>query len=212
MASAGGDNYEEANRLFQKQQFAAAAEALDRALKENPKYTPAWTLRGKIAMAFNRVDVAREAFLKAVRLDPASAQARFMLGFFYYVDNDFGKAVPELKEAARLNPKDPRALLYLAMSAEGLARPEAAVEIYRKTIELETAGGKPNPEPHTAYGRLLFALGRYEESAREAARVLQLDPESRDGHYELGRLASERNDSPPAPPERGKRLRPRGLG
>ena len=212
MASTGGDNYDEASRLFQKQQFAAAAEALDRALKENPNYTPAWTLRGKIAMAFNRFDVAREAFLKAVRLDPASAQARFMLGFFYYVDNDFRKAVPELKEAARLNPKDPRALLYLAMSEEGLARPEAAVEIYRKTIELETAGGKPNPETHTAYGRLLFALGRYEESAREVARVLQLDPESRDGHYELGRLAFEKSDFALAAAEGEKALRAQGVG
>src|SRR5260370_36477545 len=146
----GGDNYEEANRLFQRQQFAAAADALDRALKENPNFTPAWTLRGKIAMAFNRFDVAREAFLKAVRLDPASAQARFMLGFFYYVDNDFRKAVPELKEAARLNPKDPPALLYLAMSDEGLARPDAADRIYVKTIDLATAGGNPNHETHTA--------------------------------------------------------------
>jgi Flp pilus assembly protein TadD len=194
-ASLATGDYQKANDLFQKQQFGAASEALNRALQQDPTYVPAWTLRGKMAMAFNRFDIARAAFLKAVSLEPSSAHAQFMLGFFYYVDNDFTKAVPALETAARLNPADARPLLYLAMSNEGLAHPELALTLYEKTIALETQLGKPNPETHTAYGRLLFSLGRMDESALQVARVLELDAKSRDGHYERGRLAFESGDA-----------------
>ena len=55
-----------------------------------------------------------------------------MLGFFYYVDNSFSKAAATLETASRLNPNDPRALLYLALSEDGLGRPEVAPSLYRR--------------------------------------------------------------------------------
>jgi tetratricopeptide (TPR) repeat protein len=102
--------------------------------------------------------------------------------------------VPALENAARLDPKDARPVLYLAMSNEGLAKPELALTLYRKAIALEEAAGKPNPDTHTAYARLLLTLGREEESAVQVARVLELDPKSRDGHYERGRLLFDRGE------------------
>ena len=206
------DSYQRANALFERQQFADAATQLDEAIQENPQFAPAWILRGKIAMAFNRFDVARWAFVKAAGLDPASAHTQFMLGFFYYVDNDFTRAVPALHTAARLNADDSLTLLYLAMSEEGLAHPDTASELYGKAIALENAQGKPSAETHTAYGRLLFTLGRYEESAREVDRVLSLDPASRDGHYEKGRLAFEKNQFAAAASEGEMALASKGNG
>jgi Flp pilus assembly protein TadD len=211
-ASLAAGDYQKANDLFQKEQFGEASEALNRALQQDPTYIPAWTLRGRMAMAFNRFDIARAAFLKAVQLDASSPHAQFMLGFFYYVDNDFTRAVPALETAARLNPADARALLYLAMSNEGLAKPELALDLYQKTIALEAQLHKPSPETHTAYGRLLFSLGRMDESATQVARVLDLDPKSRDGHYERGRIAFERGDAAGAVADGEKALGQPGKG
>jgi tetratricopeptide (TPR) repeat protein len=211
-ASAGTDSYQRANALFERQQYADAITQLDQAIKEDPGYAPAWILRGKMAMAFNRFDVARWAFVKAAQLDPNSAHTQFMLGFFYYVDNDFVRAVPALRTAARLNAKDSQTLLYWAMSEEGLAHPDAASALYRKAIALENAQGRPSAETHTAYGRLLFTLGRYDESAREIDRVLKLDPASRDGHYEKGRLAFQKDQFAAAAAEGEKALAAKGNG
>ena len=194
-ASLATGDYQIASNAFRKQQFGEASEALNRALKQDPTFVPAWILRGRMALAFNQFDIARAAFLRAVSLDSSSANTQFMLGFFYYVDNDFSNAVPALEKAAQLNPADATALLYMAMSVEGLANPELALTLYQKTVALEKSLGKPNPETHTAYGRLLFSLGRMEESAIQAARVLELDPNSRDGHYERGRIALERGEA-----------------
>ena len=211
-ASAGIDSYQRANALFERQQYADAITQLDQAIKEDPGYAPAWILRGKIAMAFNRFDVARWAFVKAAQLDPSSPHTQFMLGFFYYVDNDFVRAIPALQTAARLDANDSQALLYWAMSEEGLAHPNVASELYRKAIALENSEGKPSAETHTAYGRLLFTLGRYDESAREVDRVLELDPASRDGHYEKGRLAFQKDQFAVAASEGEKALAAQGHG
>jgi tetratricopeptide (TPR) repeat protein len=204
--------YQEANLLFEQQKFAAAGEALDSALREDPGYVPAWTLRGKLAMAFNQFDIARAAFMKAASLDRASAYTQFMLGFFYYFDNDFSRAVAPLEAAARLNTEDPRPVFYLALTEEGLARPDLALPLYQKTIALETEAGKSNPETHTAYGRLLFTLGRFDESAVQVARVLELDPNSRDGHYERGRLAFEKDRFAEAAAEAERAMQEPGSG
>ena len=190
-ASGAVEHYNRAHAFFQQQKFVEANEALDAALTADPDYVPALTLKGKLAMAFNRFDVARAAFARAARLSPESAYAQFMLGFFYYVDNDFVQAVPVLERARKLDPCDPRATLYLAMSHEGLARPDLAIPLYEQTIELEKRRGQPSPDTHTACGRLLFTLGRYADAARQVARVLEIDPNSRDGHYEQGRLFLE---------------------
>ncbi len=211
-ASGAVEHYNRAHAFFQQQKFAEANEALDAALAADPDYVPALTLKGKLAMAFNQFDVARPAFTRAARLAPESAYALFMLGFFYYVDNDFVKAAPALERARKLDPSDPRATFYLAMSHEGLARPDLAVPLYEHAIELEKRGGRPSPDTHTAYGRLLFTLGRYLDAAEQVARVLELNPNSRDGHYERGRLCFEQGRYAEAAADGEKALANRGLG
>jgi tetratricopeptide (TPR) repeat protein len=187
---AGGveEHYARANRLFEQQKFAEANQALDEALAADPNHVASLTLKGKLAMAFERFEIARRAFERAAQVAPGNAQAQFLLGFFYYFENDFGKALAPLGRARQLNNHDPRPLLYEAMSQEGLARPDLAIPLYERTIELERSLGSPSAETHTAYGRLLYTLGRREDASKQFALVLEIDSQSRDGNYEMGRL------------------------
>ncbi len=212
LLTSAAEHYQRASTLFDQQKFAEANEALDAALAADPVHVPSLTLKGKLAMAFNRFDVARLAFERAARLAPESAYAQFMLGFFFYVDNDFVKAIAPLELARRLDASDPRAALYLAMSQEGLAQPELAISLYEQTIEQEKQRGRPSSETHTAYGRLLFTLGRQEAAARQFALVLELDPASRDGHYEQGRINFERGRYAEAADHGEKALDAKGVG
>jgi tetratricopeptide (TPR) repeat protein len=211
-ASAATEEYQRANLLFQQQKFVEAGEALDRILKQDPSLVPAWTLRGKLAMAFNRLDVARQAFERAVALAPESAYARFMLGFCHYVANDFATALPALQKAVALDPADGNAAFYLALTHEALAQTPEAIRLYQTAIELQKRSGRPNAETHTAYARLLFTLGRFDESARQVACVLEIEPASRDGHYEQGRLFFEAGKFAEAAAEAEKALAVKGLG
>lgn len=188
LAAAASGHYDRANSYFGQQRFAEADAELSEALREDPNLVPALTLRGKLAMALNRFDEARDALRRAAALEPKSAYVQFLLGFFYYVDNDFRKAIPPLELARQLNPKDPRVAFYLALSEEGLGAAEKAVLLYETTIDLEKSAGHPTADVHVAYARLLFSLGRYEGAQAQITVALGLDPKSRDAHYEQGRL------------------------
>jgi tetratricopeptide (TPR) repeat protein len=194
LASTAMEHYQRANALFQQQKLVEAAQAVEESLRLDPVLVPALTLKGKLALGLNEFTIARQCFERAAQIEPGSAYAQFMLGFFYYVDNDFNKAIAPLENARRLNSADTRAPFYLAMTHEGLARADLAEPLYRETIALEEKLGRPSAETHVAYGRLLFTLGRREDSGRQMRRALALDPRSRDAHYELGRLHFERGE------------------
>ncbi len=207
---AATDHYDRANTYFGQQRFPEAEAELTAALQEDPNLVPALTLKGKLTMALNRFDEARESFVRAAALQPKSAYVQFLLGFFYYVDNDFQKAIPALEIARQLNPKNSRATFYLALSQDGLGAAKPAAALYEKTIDLER--DRPAPDVHVAYARLLYSLGRYEDAAKQVDRALSLDPKSRDAHYEQGRLSFERGEFANAAEEGEKALAVPGAG
>jgi tetratricopeptide (TPR) repeat protein len=185
------EHYHRANTLFAEQKFADAANEVEAALAVDPKLVPALTLKAKLAMAINKFDIARACLQSAASLEPNSHYVQFLLGFFYYVDNDFSKAIPVLERARILKADDIRTHFYLALAFEGIAEPQKARALYGRTLELETAAGKPSAETHVAFGRLLFTLGEYDASEKHIRRALNLDGNSRDAHYETGRLHFE---------------------
>ena len=188
------DWYQKANAYFAEGKFSEAGAALEQALRFEPKLVPALTLKAKLAMGFNRFDTARECLLKAVELEPNSPYVQFLLGFFFYVDNDFNKAVPPLEKARKLNPADPRPVFYLAMTQEALGRAEAAIPLYDEALQLDALAGKQQPDTLVAYARLLYTLGQLEKSEELIQRAVRLDINSRDAQYEMGRLLYEKRD------------------
>jgi len=212
LAAVATEHYDRANKYFGQQRFTEAEAELAAALREDPNLVQALTLKGKLAMALNRFDEAQEAFVRAAALQPKSAYVQFLLGFFYYVDNDFQKAIQPLEIARQLNPTDSRAIFYLALTQDGLGAAEKAAPLYEKTIELERTSGHPAPDAHVAYARLLFSLGRYEDAEGQVKLALELDPKSRDAHYEQGRLWFERREFAKAAEEGEKALAVPGVG
>ena len=167
--------------------------------QESPPATvDALTREGRQAMARNDFDGARAAFAQAVRLAPDSPHARFLLGFFHYVDNDFLQAEIMLRKARELAPQDARTALFLALTLAGLARPAEAGPAFEETLQLEAKAKRPNPETHIAYARMLFAEGRLAAAQRQVVMALTLNPRSREAHYEQARLRFEAGDFPAA--------------
>ena len=193
-ATPGMDSYERANVAFAHGDFVRAGAEVDAALATNPRLVPALTLKGKLAMALNKFDIARACFRSAAAVEPESHYVNFLLGFFYYVDNDFAQAIPVLERARTLKPDDIRTHFYLALAFEGVAQPEKARAVYQRTMELEKRASQPSAETHVAYARLLFSLGEYDASRRHVETALKLDGKSRDAHYETGRLLYEQGE------------------
>jgi tetratricopeptide (TPR) repeat protein len=184
--------YQKAAAFFQQRQYEQSLAALDEALKLDPRLVPALTLKARLAMAVNRFDIAKASLLQAVEIEPGVAGSHFLLGFCYYVDNDFKNALPPLERSRQLKPDDARTHFYLALTLEALARADDAIASYEQSLKLEKNGGEILADTLVAYARLLFTLGRYDQSETLIDRALAAAPDSRDAQYEKGRLLFER--------------------
>jgi tetratricopeptide (TPR) repeat protein len=204
--------YQKANALFQQQQYEQSLAATIETLRLNPKFVPALVLKARLAMAANRFDVAKTSLQQAVAIEPNSASAQFLFGFVLYLENDFASALEPLRQAARLQPDDARTQFYLALTFEGLGRTGDAVAGYERALTLNKEGGAQLTDMLVAYARLLFTLGRYDESEGLIDRALASEPAARDAHYEKGRLRLERRDYAAAIKHGKKALELPGVG
>ncbi len=191
-SSPGYQAYQRANDLFVKQQFPASLDAVEEALRLDGKLVPAWTLRAKLAMAASRNDLARADLERAVALDPQSSYAQFLLGLVLYQLNELQLAQQPLEAAVKRNPKDPRAALYLGLCRESLGDTEAAASLYEKAIRLEESAGHPQPETYLIAARLQLVLDRIDTAEALVQNAIRRNPQSRDAHFELARVATRR--------------------
>ena len=193
--SAGYPAYERANRLFVAGKYQESFNAVDEALKLDPRLAPALTLKAKLAMAANRYDVARDSLERAIAADPSSWYAQFLYGFQFYRQNQLPAAIQALEKARKLNPRDARTALYLGLARESLGQTREALESYREAVRLGEISGQLDSDMLLSGARLLLRSGEFEECRHWVDRALKLTPGSRDAHFELARLLLKTGDA-----------------
>src|SRR4029450_726935 len=102
-----------------------------------------------------------------------------MLGFYYYLENDFKRALEPLERARTLDPSGSRTHFYLALTHEGLANADLAIQMYERALSLAQTSGRPDTDILIAYARLLFTLGQYSKSMVLVVQRLPVQP----GHW-----------------------------
>ena len=205
-ASPGQAAYEKANALFVEKKLPEALAAAEEALRLDPKLVPALTLKAKLAMAAYRLDVARRCLEQALAIDPRAPYAQFLYGLEAYLGNDMKAALLRFRKARELNPSDPRAALYLALTIESLGQPVEAMSVYEEAVRLERSMNELHAETLLPGARFLFLLGRLDESERWLVQAATLSPNSRDVHFEFARLLIEKGDAGRAVTEGEKAL------
>lgn len=113
---------------------------------------------------------AREAYARALELDPRLADAHVNLGRHFHVAGELGRAEPHYREAVRLDPDDPTPHFNLGVLLEELGRRDEAVHAYRQAVLRDPDFA----DAHCNLGLLLESLGRQREAVRHlmAARKL----------------------------------------
>lgn len=161
---------------------------VDAALRLNPDFVPALLLKARLALFAHRSDVARRCLIRAVTVDSKSENAQFLLGLYFYLQNDFKLALAPLELARTLDPAAPLPNFYLALSHEGLGEADQALRFYEKAESLSPNKDAQRAEILVAYSRLLASLGRYPESMQKIDLALEAQDLSRDAHYEKAKL------------------------
>jgi tetratricopeptide (TPR) repeat protein len=127
---------------------------------------------------------AKEAALKALRLDPNLAEAHTALGkVLFFGEVDVAGAMREYKRAIELKPNDADAHHWYGNDAlSALGQFDEAIVEGKRSVELDPLSVVINAD----LGVTLFYAHRYDESARQLRKTLELDPTSFYPHYNLG--------------------------
>lgn len=104
------------NALYAQGNQGEAEKAFRRALQERPSYPVALLNLGKLNYGQKNYDAAIATLSQLVAAHPESAAAHRFLGESYLRVKKGSKAVPELEEAARLDPQD-QAEAHLSLAA-----------------------------------------------------------------------------------------------
>jgi tetratricopeptide (TPR) repeat protein len=187
-------HYEKAKQEFDQRKFSAAVSEVDSALHENPNMVPALVLKARLATFAKRPDVAKSCLITAITVDPTSEEAQFYLGALFYSENYFNLAISPLQAAQTLAPKSPLPVFYLAMTYEARGDATKASELYQRAEDLSPEKSILRAEVLVADGRLLLSLGRTQDSIEKDRQAIEIDPKSREAHYELAKGFDHKGD------------------
>ena len=114
---------------------------------------------------------ARDAYERALALDPLMADAHVNLGRVLHVAGERGRAEPHYREAVKLDPDDPTPHFNLGVLLEESGRRDEAVLAYRQAIVRDPDFA----DAHCNLGLLLESLGRRQEAFRHLMTARQLN-------------------------------------
>src|SRR5438094_1017916 len=135
---------------------------------------------------------AKEAALKALRLDPNLAEAHLALGkVLFFSEIDLAGANREYKRAIELKPNDAAAHHWFGNDTlAALGRFEEAIAESKRAVELDPLSIVINAD----LGGTFYYAGRYEEAAAQLRKTLEIDPTDFYARYNLGIALQAKGD------------------
>ncbi|PYJ00637.1 MAG: hypothetical protein DMF00_07245, partial [Verrucomicrobia bacterium] len=135
---------------------------------------------------------AKEAALKALRLDPNLAEAHAALGkVLFFSEIDLAGATREYKRAIELKPNDADAHHWFSNdSLAALGQFDEAIAEGKRSVELDPLSIVINAD----LGETLFYARRFDESVAQLRKTLEIDPTSFYAHYNLGIALQAKGD------------------
>ena len=167
------DFHRSSGDLFKQGRYLEARAMLQKALKLDPEYIPAYINLGLVlSSGLGEFDAAREVLEQAVQIQPARADAHHLLGKVYLQQGRLPEAIKALGQAVRLQPQAWEHAHWLGLAylrADSLA---AAVAAFRNA-----ARGAPwAPKPHLHLAQLYASKGQHAQAVKEQALFERLSP------------------------------------
>jgi tetratricopeptide (TPR) repeat protein len=162
---------------------------------------------GRVYRDLGELELALQAFRRAVVLDPSSDAAHNNLGNIAYRLGDCSTAEYELSQAASLNPNSISAVSQLGIALFECDDVAGSVPWLEKAVTLD--GAVFLPPVYTYLARAYLTVGRVDEAVKYAQQGAVLPPPSADAFFWLGKTYQRRNNATDA--ESAKRAFERAL-
>ena len=121
----------------------------------------------------------KEILDKLVAAYPNDERAQFILGGYYFGQQDFAQAITHYKKATELAPDYSTAFNILGYAYRQNENYSEAENAFKKYIELI-----PNdPNPYDSYAELLLKMGRFDEAITQYNKALAIEPTFINSHF-----------------------------
>lgn len=170
---------------------AQAAERADEALRLDPKFAPAWSLRGKVASATGQPREALAFYHRALGYAPEDSSVAILVAEAYRQLNEPDRALVALQSLATRysHGEEPQQVLYLQGLALGaLGRHDDAAHCLAQAARRE----RPTGEILYRLAEAELLAGRYAAAQSTLDQALAIEPEHA-GSRELARRISLAN-------------------
>jgi tetratricopeptide (TPR) repeat protein len=208
--------YDAALRHFQSGLFASAEERIQRALALDPQHAGSLHLAGQLHAQANRVDLAIDFMVRAIRIDQGNPEYFSNLGTVLARQDQFAEALKSYNIALSLDPrhldaadKSGSLLIDLRRYGEALARfeqsdairPGRSETLFKKAVCLQLlarleeaaasytmalAADAKNDIARNNLGAVLLDMGRFEEAVGHLRKVIEARPDVVNAFNNLG--------------------------
>jgi tetratricopeptide (TPR) repeat protein len=181
---------ERAQDALQKGNIAEAHQYLDRAVKAYPEYASAWVLLGEVLEREKRVQVAAEAYRKAISIDAKFLAPHIRLARLAGDERKWQEVVDLTDRALELDPLDfPDGYFLSAIANYNLENLDAAEKSARKGILLDA----PHrfPKIHLVLANILHKKSDIPGALAEMKDYLKYAPGADDADMVRARLLEE---------------------
>jgi tetratricopeptide (TPR) repeat protein len=137
---------------------------------------------GQVLRQQGRLDEAVAHFTEAVRIKPASPEARRNLWLALSDQGKLDEAVASLSEAVRLNPGKADDHVELGLALSRLGKSEEAIPHFLEALRLNP----DSAEVHNSLGIALSGGGKTAEGIQHFREAIRLKPDFAEAHFNLG--------------------------
>jgi tetratricopeptide (TPR) repeat protein len=168
--------FEKANRLITRQDWAKAKERLSKAIANYPRYAAAYNNLGAVYSYMGEAGQASEALQKAADLDDHMALAYLNLGRVSFATKDFPSAEKFVSRALSLGPPDTGELMLLAYAQLADRHFEEVIATSRQAHRSQL---KQHAYLHVVAAKAQATQGRNDDAIEELKQFLTEEPTGR---------------------------------
>lgn len=180
---------------FRAGQIEQAAERARLCIQKGGATSETYKLLALASFLLQRLDDYQTNMKKAVELNPSDSGAHYHLGRFLYEQKQFEDAIERFRMAKQLDPDQYKAYYFSALCQQWINDEKAAVDDYRKAIEIIEHKKVAYGWPFVDLGDLLVVQGDFEGGLAWVYRGTRNDPDLPYTHYVYARTLMRKEAS-----------------
>lgn len=174
------------NMAFSKytlQDYRLALEDVDEAIKIDPEFAASHNLKGLILSELRKPEDARASFEQAMRLDEKDPDFPYNIGYTYYNERSYEKALEYFLKSEALGENTVTVLSKIGNCYDILGNHPKAIDYHSKCIALDAA----DYGVYYNRGLAFLSMEAYDDAKKDFEKALSLDDEDVDVYYNLAK-------------------------